>query len=560
MNVPWNRSRRRPREDDQLARLLHVTDAALAHLELNELLGELLRRIRAILAVDTCAVLLVDGNGHELVARAAVGLEEEVERGVRIPVGRGFAGRVVAERKPIVIEDLARAEVVNPLLRQKGIKSLLGVPLIVEGNAIGVLHVGSLTTRRFHSAEINLLQRVGDRVALAIEHARLYDAERRMRARLERLQSVTDTALAHLDLEELLAELLTRIREILAVDTCAILLLDDERRELVARAAVGLEEEVERGVRVPVGMGFTGRVVAESRPIVLEDVASADVVSPILHEKGLKTLLGVPLVGSAGAIGVLHVGSYDARDFTPDDVELLELVAERAALAIEKARVHDEMLRLDQLKLNFVAVASHELRAPAASVYGAAATLRGRKDLSDEVREQLQETLWEQASRLRRLIEQLLDLSRLEARAIEIKPAPVVLRSLVTDVVSTVGRREEIEIDVDPNLAATVDRGALERVLANLFSNAKQYGEPPIVVSATQRDQHLRIAVEDAGEGISPELLPRLFDRFERGGSGTGTGLGLAIAKAYAQAHGGDLVYEEGASGGARFEIVLPRR
>lgn len=261
-------------ESERLQRLQALTDAALANLDLEELLSSLLGRTRELLEADTCAVLLLDEDADELVARAAVGIEEEVERGVRIPVGRGFAGRVAAERRPVVLDDVDHAEVLNPILREKGIKSLLGVPLLVGGAAIGVLHVGVLHHRVFSDTDVELLQLAGDRAAPAIEHARAYEAERKARERLEHVQAVTDAALAHLELDELLGVLLPRIRSILRADTYAVLLLDSETAELVARAAVGIEEEVERGVRIPLGRGFAGRVAAERRPIILDDVAT----------------------------------------------------------------------------------------------------------------------------------------------------------------------------------------------------------------------------------------------------------------------------------------------
>jgi sigma-B regulation protein RsbU (phosphoserine phosphatase) len=105
--------------------------------------------------------------------------------------------------------------------------------------------------------------------------------------RLHRLQALTDAALAHLELDTLLATLLVRTRETLAVDTCAVLLLDEETNELVARAAVGIEEEVEQGVRIPVGRGFAGRVAADRHAVVLDDVDHSDVLNPILREKGV---------------------------------------------------------------------------------------------------------------------------------------------------------------------------------------------------------------------------------------------------------------------------------
>ena len=545
---------------ERLHRLQELTDAALSHLELDQLLASLLLRTRDLLSVDTCAVLLLDEAGEELVARAAVGIEEEVEQGVRIPVGRGFAGRVAAGREPVILDDVDHADVLNPILREKGIKSMLGVPLLVRGEVIGVLHVGSLTYRRFTPEDVELLQLAADRAAIAIAHARAFEAERRARQRIEHVQAVMDEALAHLELEELLAVLLPRIRSILEADTCAVLLLDEAGEELVARAAVGIEEEVEQGVRIPLGRGFAGRVAAGREPVILDDVDHADVVNPILREKGIKSMLGVPLLVRAEVIGVLHVGSLTPRTFTRDDVELLELVGARVALAIERARLHEEVLQLDQLKANFVAIASHELRTPATSVYGVLTTLaRHGDELSPEVRDELLRTGVEQGERLRRLLEELLDLSRLDAEAVRVTAKPLVVRAALERIArEVVGPDTDLQIDVSPHLGAVVDPLVLERVVSNLLSNAAQYGEPPIRVAAELRDRQLRVAVSDEGEGVPKELQARLFDRFARGEAANGSGLGLAIARSYARAHGGDIVYDPSGPG-ARFELILPQ-
>jgi K+-sensing histidine kinase KdpD len=544
---------------ERVRRLQAVTDAALAHLRLDELLEALLERTREILEVDTCAILLLDEDTNELVARAALGIEEEVEQGVRIPVGGGFAGRIAAEKRPVILDDVDHGHVLNPILREKGIKSMLGVPLVVEGDVQGVLHVGSLVPRAFQDDEVELLQLVGDRAALAIEHARLYEAERAARERIEHVQAVTDAALAHLEVNDLLQVLLPRIRDILETDTCAVLLLDEHTNELVARAALGIEEEVEQGVRIPLGAGFAGRVAAEARPMLI-DVDTYEIYNPILRQKGIKSMLGVPLVVQGFALGVLHVGTLTPRRFTRAEVDLLQIVAERVALAIERARLHEELVQLDQLKLNFVAIASHELRTPATSVYGILKTLSDRgKELSDDVREELLEVGVEQGERLRRLLEDLLDLSRLDARAINVEPRAIVLKSALADVVhGALPAGDAVELDIPSDLAAVVDPLVLDRVVSNLVANAARYGAPPIRIAAKQRDRHLRVTVEDSGAGVPRELEGRVFDRFARGGGQTGHGLGLAIARAYAQAHGGDLVYDP-CGRGARFELVIPQ-
>jgi signal transduction histidine kinase len=545
----------------RLRRLQALTDAALAHLELDALLPTLLLRTREALGVDTCAVLLLDPATNELVARAAVGIEEEVEQGVRIPVGLGFAGRVAADRHPVILDDVDHADVLNPILRQKGIKSMLGVPLLAAGQVLGVLHVGVLKHRRFDEDDVELLQLAADRAAIGIEHARAFEAERRARQRIEHVQAVTDAALAHLELDDLFTVLLPRIRDILGADTCAVLLVDEGSDELVARAAIGIEEEVEQGVRIPIGGGFAGRIAAEGHPVILPDVDHAEVLNPILREKGIKSMLGVPLVVAGEVLGVIHVGTLVHRGFTADDVELLQLVADRVALAIERAQLHQQTVQLDQLKANFVAIASHELRTPATSVYGVLTTLLERDaQLSDELRRELLRVGVEQGERLRRLLEELLDLSQLDSSGVSVEPTPLGLASALRQIASDVlPAATAFVLDVPEDLTVVVDRIVLDRIVSNLLINAARYGAEPIEVSAETGDTYFRLVVEDSGEGVSDAIRPRLFERFARTDSpNVGSGLGLAIARAYARAHGGDLVYDPGEKG-ARFELIVPQ-
>jgi phosphoserine phosphatase RsbU/P len=157
----------RGKRDERLRRIEAVTDATLSGLDADDLFKELLERIKALLDVDTAAVLLLDVHAQQLVATAANGLEEEVRRDIRVPVGRGFAGRIASDRKPLAIDDLGPDDVVSPVLREKGIRSLLGVPVFARGEVIGVLHVGTFQPRRFSRADIELLELVADRVSLA---------------------------------------------------------------------------------------------------------------------------------------------------------------------------------------------------------------------------------------------------------------------------------------------------------------------------------------------------------------------------------------------------------
>ncbi|HTX01483.1 MAG TPA: GAF domain-containing SpoIIE family protein phosphatase [Acidimicrobiales bacterium] len=163
------------------------------------------------------------------------------------------------------------------------------------------------------------------------------EAEERLQATEERLQAIsriTDSSLGHLDVDDLFAAVLQRVVEVLDADTAAVLLVDESARQLVARAAYGLEEEVRQGVRVAIGRGFAGRVAAERRPIAIERVDETTVENPLLWQRGLKALLGVPLQSGGRLLGVMHVGSLTERRFSDQDAELLGLAADRIAAAV----------------------------------------------------------------------------------------------------------------------------------------------------------------------------------------------------------------------------------
>jgi len=172
--------------------------------------------------------------------------------------------------------------------------------------------------------------------------------------RLRAIQSITDAALSRLSDHDLLDELLDRTREALRANTAAVLLLDFRSGQLIATAAAGLEEEVSQGVRIPVGRGFAGKIAAERRPVILDDVDHSDVLNPILRTKGIHSMVGVPMVAGGRVIGVLHVGSLTPREFTGDDVELLQLAADRAAVAVQSIAAQADRVAAEALQRSLV--------------------------------------------------------------------------------------------------------------------------------------------------------------------------------------------------------------
>ncbi len=160
--------------------------------------------------------------------------------------------------------------------------------------------------------------------------------------RLRDIEAVTDAALSRLNERELLDTLLDRVKKTLQADTAAVLLVDRSARQLIAAAATGIEEEVIQGTRVPLGTGFAGRIAATGEPVILTEVSSSTVSNPLLVDLGIKSLLGVPLFAGGKVIGVLHVGSQGGRRFSREDTELLQLAADRAALALQSLMAQDD--------------------------------------------------------------------------------------------------------------------------------------------------------------------------------------------------------------------------
>jgi signal transduction histidine kinase len=286
----------------------------------------------------------------------------------------------------------------------------------------------------------------------------------------------------------------------------------------------------------------------------------------LLSTGDVTTAFALPLISGDRCLAVLR-GDRATVSHAQTDWDVLASVGVVAATLLDVAIAREEMNEHDMLKSEFIALAAHELRNPLSSIYGISATLGERADeLADSQRVSLLGALGEQTTRMRNLVEQLLDLSRLDLAAIHIAPEPLRLRPKIEELVRpfATARPNTVTIAVPADLEAEIDPAALDLVLTNLIANSLRHGKPPVTITANGQDRHLRMAVEDRGAGVPREFVPRLFDRFARSsespGRGDGSGLGLAIAQAYARAHGGEILYEPAVPRGARFEVVIPLR
>ena len=390
------------------------------------------------------------------------------------------------------------------------------------------------------------------------------------------LEAISEEALVHLGLEELLDAMLGRLRDALHADTIAVLLLDPLENVLVARAAKGLEEEVARGIRIPVGRGFAGRIAAEGRPVVLADVDHSDVLNPILREKGIRSLLGVPLRVAGRVIGVVHVGSLVPRVFTESEERFLQITADRLALAIEHARLieaarlarHEADVAETALRARdeFLSVAAHELKTPITSAKVAAQLLRRsfRNATLDPMQERSIDTIERQIGKLSRLVLQLLDTMRIQAGGLVLEIEEADLSKLLRDIaddVRAISDRHTIVVNAPDELCVHIDALRLEQVVRNLLDNAVKFMPEggQIDVQLTRMPSTALITVRDRGVGVPAEHQTRLFDRFYQAHANrSGMGLGLYISRQIVERHGGTIYAESPADGGTRFVISLP--
>jgi PAS domain S-box-containing protein len=403
----------------------------------------------------------------------------------------------------------------------------------------------------------------------------------RVEKRLAALQKVTDSALAHLSLDDLLSESIERISEVLSVDTVAVLLLRTEGDELVAWAARGLEEEVELGVRIPVGKGFAGNIIAKCQPIVIDDVSEADLFNPLLREKGIKSLLGVPLLVEGRPIGVLHVGKLESKHFTEEDVRLLQLVADRIALAIENARLYEVEKKAramaedaNRAKDEFLTILSHELRTPLTPIIGWVHMME-TGILPDADYGRALEVINRNAYNLKRLVNDLLDMSAILSGKMRIEHSRLSLAEVLEESIETmrsyaVDSKVELQLKMANEGASFMvqgDRSRLNQAFCNVLHNAIKFSPAGRAVQVTCEinDSEAAIRIEDQGEGIPVSFLPHIFERFRQAdGSRTrsfgGLGLGLALVKSFVEVHGGAVeASSEGQGQGSVFVIKLPR-
>jgi two-component system, NtrC family, sensor kinase len=473
-----------------------------------------------------------------------------------------------------------------------GFRSVLAVPLMRDGNAIGGIAVGRTEPGSFPDAQVALLQTFADQAVIAIENVRLFkELEERSKdltrsvGELKALGDVGQAVSSTLDLETVLSTIVSRATALAGMDAGAIYEYDEAREEFYLHTADRLQDEVVTALRAgPIrkGEGALGRMATTGEATQIRDIIADASYQSRLREVvlrvGYRSLMAVPLMRDNHLLGGLVVYRKNPGEFDVSVIDLLKTFATQSALAIQNARLfHEIEIKSRQLetasqhKSEFLANMSHELRTPLNAIIGFSEVLAERMfgELNAKQAEYLSDIL-ESGRHLLSLINDILDLSKIEAGRMELELSDFDLPSTIENTLTLVRERAVRRAIM---LARTIDerlgviRGderKVKQVLLNLLSNALKFTPEggQIGVRAELRDGTAEISVTDTGVGIAPEHQEAVFEEFRQVGAASkmveGTGLGLAISRKFIELHGGRIWLESQVGLGSTFAFTLP--
>jgi GAF domain-containing protein len=516
------------------------------------------------------------------------------------PFTRGTpTGRAILDRKTIHVHDMtAEVETEFPQAKTRqqvtGTRTMLATPLLREGIAIGAIGIRRIEVQPFTPAQIKLLETFADQAVIAIENVRLFQ-ELQARTRelaqsvgeLRALGEVGQAVSSTLELETVLTTIVSRAVQLSGTYAGIIYEYDEALEELHLRASYRMEEELVEAYRAAplrLGQGATGRAATTRMPVPVVDLLNepelgAPRIRPILAQLGYQSLLAVPLLLEQRIMGALTVYRRETGGFAPEIVNLLQTFATQSVLAIQNARlfreIEDKSRQIEAAnrhKSEFLANMSHELRTPLNAIIGFSEVLGERMfgELNEKQAEYTEDIL-SSGRHLLSLINEILDLSKVEAGRMELELAAFDLPLAIDNARTFVRERATkhgvtLDVAVDERLGDFVgDERKIKQILLNLLSNAVKFTPEGGRIGINARQAHgvVEISVSDTGIGIAPEDQATIFEEFRQVGGDyahkkEGTGLGLTLAKKFVELHGGRIWVESEIGKGSKFTFTLP--
>ncbi len=589
----------------QLQTAAEVARDTTASLNLDELLPRAVDYVRDRFGFYHASIFLLDDSRRNAFVRASTGEagREMLDRGHVLGVGsKSVVGTVTATGEPLVVNDVDRDPThrPNPLLPDT--RAEMAVPLKIGDRVIGALDVQSTSVDAFTQDDLAVLETLADQIAVAVDNSRTYElvrsAVQETRARVQELttlytvsQTMTSAPLQMKEIAESAAMTLVEVTGYM--NSCSVAVYDPDTDLMRTIADLQVENGQKRFTENPSIWDFslddypaTKRVFETIQPLVVqaEEHESDPAELDYMKEVGAQTLLVLPLAAKGQSFGVIEMESRDQKwEPGPDQLNLVMTLANQIAAAIENARLYEEqyesaeqLRELDKLKNQFLANMSHELRTPLNSIIGFSRVILKEIDgpITDLQKQDLT-AIYNAGQHLLGLINDILDLSRIEAGKMELNFEDLDIGQLIRSVMSTVrGLVKEKPIQLEEHIETNLprvraDATRIRQVLLNLLQNAAKFTEEGYIrVRAVQeRDAdnrpQVRVSVEDTGIGIAPEDQANLFQPFSQVDSSTtrkvgGTGLGLSISRNLIELHGGEITMDSRLGRGSTFHFTLP--
>jgi GAF domain-containing protein len=478
--------------------------------------------------------------------------------------------------------------------RARGIRSMLVVPMFRQGRVVGTINLTHQAVGAFSDAHVALIQTFADQAVIAIENVRLFNELQTRTHELTRtvdqltaLGDVSRAISSTLDLQTVLTTIVSRAVE-LSHGSGGVIYEYDQTAGFELRAAHNIDREVkalQQSEPIRLGEGAVGRAVADRAPVQIRDLrdtqqfAARVRVRDLLISRGYLSVLAVPLLVEDDILGALVVLREEAGELSEETVELMKTFATQSALALQNARLFREietksreLEAANRHKDEFLASMSHELRTPLNAVIGFSEVLVERMfgELNDKQDEFLRDIL-ASGRHLLSLINDILDLAKIEAGRMELDPEDFDLASAIDNAVVLVRERAlrkglRLDTAIDPRLGAVrADQRKLKQILLNLLSNAVKFTQEGgrITLTAQRQHGHVEIAVSDTGIGIAPADQEAVFEEFRQIQSEyvkkqEGTGLGLTLARKFVELHGGRIAVKSELGKGSTFSFTLP--
>jgi signal transduction histidine kinase len=549
------------------------------------------------------AVYRFDGKLIHFIAQhnwSAEGLEAVERMYPRPPSRETQVARAILDRVVVHVPDMDDREVPQQsltLARALHYRGILVVPILKKGEPVGAIAVARAEAGPFSESQIELLKTFADQALIAIENVRLFETEQQRTRELgESLRQQTATAdvlkvisRSTFDLQTVLDTLVESAARLCDADHAWLFRRDGEVYHWAASYGHSKEEHetIKRYmvtlVWSPGRRSATERSALEGQPVQIADVLADPEYGLLDVQKigNFRTSLGIPLLREGAPIGVLTLTRSQVRPFADKQIELAATFADQAVIAMENVRLFDEienksrqLAEASQHKSQFLANMSHELRTPLNAIIGVSEMLREDAEAAKQDTEPLDRVLG--AGHLLALINDILDLSKIEAGRMELNLETFALAPLIEDVVKTI---EPLAAKNNNRVAVHCDRAIgtmhadpmrLRQALLNLMSNANKFTEKGTVTIAAYQGQEngrdwVTLSVADTGIGMTAEQMGKLFQEFSQASSKTaskygGTGLGLVISRRFCQMMGGDITVASEPGKGSVFTVRLPGR